>query len=781
MNDIWQTSGQLFTTGISLRLPVLLLLCVNGLQNAGATDIVVANNADGGNGTLRQAIQFNESLGGGNTIVFSNIVTGTITLTNVLGELLITKDVTIIGPGANVLAISGNNAHRVFHLTNNANVNISGLTVTFGYDTNFNQIGAGGILQDSGVLDLSDCHISRNVSVGGGGGIRAAGTTRAIRCTFFKNDAPSGLVGGGIVVFGTFQGVNCTISENSQGGILSYSGGTLSLTNCSVSRNTTTAGGIGAAGIWILGGNATIRNSIIAGNTAPPTVSPDCYGSFTSGGFNLIGVINGSTGWGALGDQVGTTNAPLNPLLGPLQDNGGATPTLAPLPGSPVIDQGNVSGVLTDQRGQTRPYTNSSVSSIPLGGDHGDIGAVEISSADALVTNTNNAGGGSLRNAILMAPPGVAITFASNVTGTIANTTGQLLITNSLNIQGPSNRSIVISGNLYSRVFHIINSSTVNISSLTIANGDTTGAGTAGAGGGILNDSGCVLTLNNCAVLANVSDDNGGGIANNGRFTAYNCTFSRNRASQSGGAIYTYAGPVTLRNCTIVSNTAISSSGTGGGILNYSLVAGTSNNISGTIVAGNSAAFHSDVIGVFTSGGYNLIGKIDYSTQIIGGAVGVTTSGLTNNINHDLVGSLASPTNAMVGALQDNGGPTLTHALKAGSPAIDSGISNGLLTDQRAAPRPFDFATIANAAGGDGSDIGAFELGSPTLNIQKFTTNAVISWPFYYGDFTLQSVTNIAASNSWANVPGIPVVVANQYVLTNSPLSGNKFYRLKNN
>ena len=57
----------------------------------------------------------------------------------------------------------------------------------------------------------------------------------------------------------------------------------------------------------------------------------------------------------------------------------------------------------------------------------------------------------------------------------------------------------------------------------------------------------------------------------------------------------------------------------------------------------------------------------------------------------------------------------------------------------------------------------------------------VISWQSYYGDFTLQSVTNVAASNSWANVAGTPVVVASQYVLTNNPISGNKFYRLKGN
>jgi len=391
-----------------------------------------------------------------------------------------------------------------------------------------------------------------------------------------------------------------------------------------------------------------------------------------------------------------------------------------------------------------------------------------------IVVNNNDFGGGSLRNAIQIAATNMIVTFASNVVGTITLTSGELVIGKPLNIQGPTTTPIKISGNNASRVFRVTSNSSVNISSLTIANGNSAG------GGGIYNNFGCVLTLNNCAVVANIGGDNGGGLANNGSVIARNCTFSGNQAALNGGAIYTYAGPVTLRNCTIVSNTAVSASGTGGGILNYSPVIGTSNNIGSTIVAGNSAASHPDVIGDFTSSGYNLIGKMDYSTPGSGGAAGVPTSGLTNNLNHDLVGSLASPTNALIGPLQDNGGPTFTHALKPGSPAIDKGSSNGLLTDQRGAPRPFDFASVGNAAGGDGSDIGAFELGSPTLTIQTIASNSIVTWPFYYGGFTLQSATNLALNN-WANVPGTPVIVANRYSVTNGPFSVNQFFRLKGN
>src|SRR3989442_4403300 len=75
-------------------------------------------------------------------------------------------------------------------------------------------------------------------------------------------------------------------------------------------------------------------------------------------------------------------------------------------------------------------------------------------------------------------------------------------------------------------------------------------------------------------------------------------------------------------------------------------------------------------------------------------------------------------TDPMLGPLQDNGGPTFTHALLAGSPAIDQGKRDTIPalasnTDQRGFPRPVDFPAIANAAGGDGSDIGAFEVQNP--------------------------------------------------------------------
>lgn len=113
--------------------------------------------------------------------------------------------------------------------------------------------------------------------------------------------------------------------------------------------------------------------------------SDDLSGVFTSLGFNLIGVTDGSSGFtnGVNGDLVGSSSAPLNPLLGPLANNGGPTPTMALLHGSPALDAGDDAllgppyNLTTDQRGFPRKS-----------GAHVDIGAFEaqIDAAPFLVS-----------------------------------------------------------------------------------------------------------------------------------------------------------------------------------------------------------------------------------------------------------------------------------------------------------------------------------------------------------------------------------------------------------
>ena len=142
-----------------------------------------------------------------------------------------------------------------------------------------------------------------------------------------------------------------------------------------------------------------------------------------------------------------------------------------------------------------------------------------------------------------------------------------------------------------------------------------------------------------------------------------------------------------------------------GGITNISGGTATvTDTISWNNVA-NGGGGGADVDGAFTSGGYNLLGTGDHST-------GFTATG-------DMKGTDASPLNAgVLGPPSNNGGTTDTLALAANSLPLDHGkLPAGLTTDQRGHERPFDNPNIPNASGGDGSDIGTFELGGTLVPI----------------------------------------------------------------
>jgi hypothetical protein len=195
----------------------------------------------------------------------------------------------------------------------------------------------------------------------------------------------------------------------------------------------------------------------------------------------------------------------------------------------------------------------------------------------------------------------------------------------------------------------------------------------------------------------------------------------------------------------------------GGGIYRYQ---GTVT-LGDTLVAGNTAPSGPDCMGTFVSSGYNLIGNSSGST-------GFGATGDQLNLN------------PLLGPLTDNGGPTLTHALLTGSPAIDQGVSNGLTTDQRRLPRPYDFPSIPNASGGDGSDIGAFEAqapGGPLLTIAESGNGVVISWLSPSTGFVLQENTSADSAN-WNNVLTTPNDDGTTKSVTVNPATENRFYRL---
>jgi hypothetical protein len=195
----------------------------------------------------------------------------------------------------------------------------------------------------------------------------------------------------------------------------------------------------------------------------------------------------------------------------------------------------------------------------------------------------------------------------------------------------------------------------------------------------------------------------GGGILNQGVATVINSTISGNSASLGGGlAGDPGGGNVSIINSTISGNSA---STAGGGLHASGTV-----NVRNTIIAGNTSPSSPDVRNAFVSQGNNLIGASDGST------------GFTNGVNNDKVGTVASPLNALLAPLGNYGGPTQTFALLPGSPAIDAanncvtdvahcGDANipQLTTDQRGA----GFNRLVNTT----VDIGAFESRGFTIAV----------------------------------------------------------------
>ncbi len=88
---------------------------------------------------------------------------------------------------------------------------------------------------------------------------------------------------------------------------------------------------------------------------------------------------------------------------------------------------------------------------------------------------------------------------------------------------------------------------------------------------------------------------------------------------------------------------------------------------------------------------------------------------------------------------------------------------------------------LRTIVGGDGSDIGALEVGQPWLNIQQSGSTAVLSWPNYYGNFSVQTNGNVSSPGGWDTLPGTAVVVGTSWFQTNHPISADTLFRLKSN
>ena len=706
----------------SFSIAAAALFCYAG-PRAECTQLRITSTGDNlSEATLRETIHAAQA---GDTIVFQipttdtgyNSATSTYTIM-LVDELLITKDLTIDGTGSKIVVSRSTAANtpkfHIFHITA-GNVNISNLTITNGFGSPTDP-GGGGI-HNEGNLTVRNCTISGNSdssSSAGAGIFTAAHTTLS-------------------VVNSTIHGNTISSGEGAGIGTAQYSA--TELTSCTITNNTLPGGG-NAAGV-IARGTVSIRNTIIAGNTtgngAGGQIAFDVEGDFVSGGFNFIGGADTSTGFGQAGshDQTGTWASPIDPKLGPLQDNGGLTPTRLPSTGSPVLDQGDSGGITTDQRGFVRPLDQPNVGNA---GDGADIGAVEKGILQTgptfTVTTTAEHDDGSCLtdectliealNATNLFSDANTITFAPGVTGAIGTailTPSGLAITNPVTITGPGARLLTITGRTSARVFRVT-SANVSISGLSIVNGKVTDdnggaisnsggltltdcrifnsvAANTGSGGGVYNGTNASLTLLRCTFNGDSAGQVGGGVHNEGVLAATNCTFSDDSAIQGGGiysAFNNNASKVSLLNCTIT-RCSTSDSGTaagdGGGGLHFVGNSGQYD-LGNSIIAANTATTNPDLRGNFTSDGHNFIGIVGFAT------------GLTDGTKADQVGTSAAPKNPAFAAagLSNNGGPTDTLGLQDTSTAINAGDDAlAPATDQRGYSRQ------------GASDIGAFEAG----------------------------------------------------------------------
>jgi len=338
--------------------------------------------AAGGACTLRAAIMEANAGDGSDTIV---LPAGTYTLSiagtgengAAFGDLDIaaSQPVTITGAAAATTIIDGGGLDRVFH-------NLGPLTISHVTIRNGNSAASfgGGILAEA-PLTVQNAIISGNQAGSGGGIFHAFGIVSTVESsTISGNQAEQG---GGVLSQGGLTLVNVTVSGNNA---TVYSGGGLELVFTNTLRNVTIANNSAPSGGGIsAGGGVTAVNTIVASNTPS-----NCAFGFPLEAGSSHNLDSGTTcGLSGTGDKSGQ-----NPLLGPLQNNGGPTPTHALAVGSPAIDAGtNTGSPAVDQRGVARPKDGDGNGTATT-----DMGAFEDSypppTIASIVPNAGGAAGG---------------------------------------------------------------------------------------------------------------------------------------------------------------------------------------------------------------------------------------------------------------------------------------------------------------------------------------------------------------------------------------------------
>ncbi|MEX2555968.1 MAG: choice-of-anchor Q domain-containing protein [Actinomycetota bacterium] len=664
------------------------------------------------------------------TGIYGLAIAGTGEDASATGDLDITEDLTITGDGAATTVIDANDLDRVVHVSGGV-VAISDVTITDG------TLGAGD--NGGGIINTATLHLNRVVVTGntaddvGGVSNYIGGTMTVVDSTISDNISNSDAGGfyntGSLTISGSTISGNTVVGGAKRGGGF-YNDGPLTITNSTISGNSAAGGGIGG-GIHVGSGSIALLNTTITGNTA--SLGSGIDGSVTSVQNTIVASNAGSascafvigSGFNLDSDSScfsGPTAVHADPLLGALAFNGGQTHTHALSTGSPAIDAGTNAGCPgTDQRGIPRPQ-----------GPLCDLGSFEV--APPLTVNTledelNTDGDCSLREAVQAANTDSPVdacgsgdgadtitlaggTYQLSIAGSDedGNQTGDLDITSDLTITGAN--SVVNAGAIGDRGFDVY-PGIVAMSDLKVQNGSVTVEpndggnirnfgtlaltgvtvedGTAtGAGGGIYNGPGAVLTLSNTSFTAGPTGNaasSGGALFNDGTATVAGSSIANATATCCGGGIQNN-GSLTITSSSVTGNEGGTN---GGGILNGG---GATMTIDDTDVTNNTASDHPGVAndGTLTitngsliagnqaygggcGGGLWNTGELDVADTVIDSNTHECGAGFYN-VGQATVSDSTISNNTAVGGpggIGNDGDMTVTNATISGNSAPDVG------------------------------------------------------------------------------------------------------------
>jgi predicted outer membrane repeat protein len=674
---------------------------------------------------------------------------------------------------------------------------------------------AGGGIQSSGYVRVADSTVSENSATSNGGGIY--GALVYVTNSTISDNSVDGL-GGGIFGGSVSVRSSTVSGNSAQIGGGSYATYETSVTHSTVTSNEAHGAGGGTFSVVattidhsILAGNSALHGSDLTGLFGSAFVV-----RFSLIGTNAnTGLAEAPVGSpDANGNLIGGTDFDdrIDPLLGALAANGGQTRTHALLTGSPAIDAGDpsfdvndpdgnpltIDSLLVDQRGApfVRVFDDDDA-----GGARIDIGAYERQYVPGLdlvvdvVSDENNGdyspGDLSLREAIGLANGSLGVdtvTFALELSSqTIKLGGAELEITDELTIDALALTSnLTIDADQQSRIFNI----TAVTGGFTLAGLTLTGGMTTSEGGAVRSLTVGNLTIAESIISGNVSNHYGGGIYASGAVTLIQSTVSGNSAISNyamGGGIY--ATSVTLTQSTISDNSASAGAGgiysSGAATFIQSTVSGNYTTrdfsrgggikVDGPVVLIHSTFTNNRAMGFSMGGGiFQSNASSNYPFTIVGSIVANNTAGNGGadlvkdpqsvlTVNYSLIGTGVVPNAGgnnfitdlpQLAPLADNGGPTMTHALLVGSPAIDAGdpsfdpddpdgdpmTDDGVPFDQRGAP----FNRVFDGDGMNGAqiDIGAFEL------IPDDAVHAL------FGDYNQNGVADAADYTVWRNTLG---------------------------